>query len=168
MPIELDAQTQADLAELAVELANKPETRKDFAHLVKKVQPNRRFHDVEVDDIRAEIRKEFEERDQRAAQSLIVKAMEREKAKLADRYDEKAIGEIESLMEKHGLSDYGLAARLYAAETKPANPTPQPDDHRWTLPNIDLKDFNNLKQIGRASAYKAVDEIVAKRNSTHH
>jgi len=168
MALELDPAAQAALAELAVELANKPETRKEFARLVQKVQPNRRFPDVEADDLKAEIDRRFEEKEREVEQKRILKAMEREKAKISKNYDEKSIGEIEALMEKHGISDYSLAARLYAAETKPANPTPQPDDHRWTLPNIDLKDFNNLKQIGRSNAYKAIDEIVKTRNTTQH
>lgn len=161
--IELDAAAQADLAQLAVEVANNPGTRKDFARLVKKVQPGRRFPDVEVEDIRAEVRQEFETRDLELQKQKAGRKLERERAEVADQYDEKAMGEIEALMEKHGLSDYKLAARLYAADAKPARPTPGADDHRYTLPNIDIKDFNNLKQISRSKAYQAVDEIVANR-----
>lgn len=166
MAINLDPAAQAALAELAVEVANNPDTRKEFARLVKKVQPNRRFPDVEVDDMREEIRREFEKKEQEGEQARILRSMERQKSKVSENYDDKAMGEIEALMSKHGLSDYELAARLYAAETKPATPRPQPNDHRWSLPNIELKDFNNLKQIQQSKAYQAVDEIIAKR-TTH-
>ena len=75
------------------------------------------------------------------------------------------IGEIEKLMEKKGISDYDDGATLYAAITKPAKPTYEVNDHKWTLPPIEIKDFGNLRQRGRAKAYQAVDDLNRKRVS---
>jgi len=161
--VNLDPAAQAILAKLAIDLANNPETRKDFARITKKVDPSRRFHDVEADDLEARVNARFEEEKQAREAEKATKKMERAKMKLAERYDEDAIKEIEGLMEKHGLADYELAARLYAADTKAATPHSPQEDYSWKLPNIDVKDFNNLKQISRDRAYQALDDLKRKR-----
>lgn len=164
--VNLDPAAQAELAKLAIDLANNPDTRKDFARLTKRVQPNRRFPDVEADEAKEMIAAEFEKRDQAEAAKKAERKLERQRDKLKERYEDKDIEEIEKLMEKHGLADYELGSRLYAADTKPAQPTSQPDDHQWKMPNIEVKDFNNLRQISRAKAYSVIDEIARNRKSS--
>lgn len=161
----LSPEAQAQLAKLATDLAHNPKTRKAFTKLVQEIDPSKRFPDVEIDEIRAGVVKEFEERDQRAESARVLAAQENARAALKDNYDDKAIGEIETLMTKHGLSDYSLGARLYAADTKPANPSYEVNDHKWNLPAIKIEDFGNLKQLGRQRAYQAIDDIRSKRVS---
>ncbi len=166
--MELSPEAQAQLAKLAVDLANNPKTRKKFVGLVKEVDPSKRFPDVEADDMREEMRAEFERRDQEREVERVKKRLEKQKNALKDRYDETAIAEIEKLMEKKGISDYEDGAILYAAVTKPANPSYEPKDHAWSMPGIEMKDMKNsaaLKQRGRAQAYQAIDDLNRKRAS---
>jgi hypothetical protein len=157
--MKLDPTAQAELANLALEIANTPETRRDYANLVRKVHPERRFFDIEADEAKEAIHKEFEKRDQESRQRQALQAMEQERAKVAERYDANAMKEIESLMQEHGLASYQVAARLYAAETKLATPTSSLDDHRFSMPKFDMKDLSNLNSIARAKAMATLDEI---------
>jgi hypothetical protein len=161
--MELSPEAQAQLAKLATDLAHNPKTRKKFAGLVQEIDPSRRFPDVEADDMRADMKKEFEKRDQEREAERVKLRLETQKESLRSRYDDSAIAEIEKLMEKKGISDYEDGAILYAAITKPATPTHDVNDHAWSLPKIDIKDFGNLKQRGRAQAYQAIDELNRKR-----
>lgn len=161
----LTPEAQAQLAKLATDLANNPKTRKQFVGLVKEIDPSKRFADVEVDDLREEMKRERELEKQETAKQKMLDKLEAQKTSLKDRYDDAAIGEIEKTMEKLGISDYDVGARIYAAETKPAKPTYEVQDHRWSLPNIEMKDFGNLEQISRAKAYQAIDDIQRARKA---
>lgn len=156
-----DYKALKELSDLTVKMAN-GDTRKEFARIAKKVDPKRRFPDVEAEDLEDRINKKFEEREQQEIAAKAAKKLERAKAKLKESYDDKAIEEIEGIMEKHGIADYEVGAKLYAADTKPATPSSIQQDHRFTLPNIDIKDFGNLRQIQQSRAYQAIDDI--KRN----
>lgn len=158
-------QTLKELSDLSLRAAHDPKTRKKFVGIVKELDPTKRFADVEIDDIRDDVRKEFEKRDADKAKAEALARLESQKSNLKSRYDDTAIGEIEKTMEKLGISDYDVGARIYASETKPANPTYIENDHKWTMPNIDPKDYGNLKQIGRQRAMQAIDDIRNKRAS---
>ncbi len=162
---DLSPEAQAQLAKLATDLANNPKTRKGFTKLVREIDPSKRFPDVETDEIREEMRKEFETRDADRKKEAALAKIEAQKNGLKSRYDDKAIGEIEALMEKLGISDYDIAARLYASEIAAATPRSGEyveDDHKWSLPKFDVKDIPNLTQNARANAYKALDEVRRK------
>lgn len=154
--------TLKELSDLTIKVANDPTTRRGYADLVNKIEPGRKFHDVEAQRLEEKLEKRFEkqEADRKASEAL--SRLEAQKSSLKERYDDKALGEIESLMEKLGVGDYEVGARIYAAETKAANPTYTQNDHQWKMPDIDMKDFGNLKQMAQAEAYKVIDEI--KRN----
>lgn len=166
MPADKEALTpeaQAQLAELTQALAHNPKTRKKFVGLVKEIDPSRRFPDVELDDMREELKRDREaEKLEREAEKTRIR-LETQKDSLKSRYDDKAIEEIEKVMEKYGISDYDAGAKLYAADLKPAAPTYEENDHRWKMPGIEMKDFGNLKQISRGKAYQVIDEITKNR-----
>lgn len=160
----LSPEAQAQLAKLATDLAHNPKTRKKFVGLVREIDPTKRFPDVELDDIREELRSEREqEKQEREAEKIKIR-LEAQKDALKSRYDDKAIEEIEKVMEKLGLSDYEAGATLYASNLKPATPTYQENDHRWELPRgIEMKDFGNLNPIRRQKAYQVIDELARNR-----
>src|SRR5258708_36113 len=64
----LSPEAKAQLVKLATDLAHNPKTRKQFVGLVKEIDPTRRFPDVEADEIREEMTREFEKRDAARAQ----------------------------------------------------------------------------------------------------
>lgn len=157
--------TLKELSDLSVRAANDPKTRKKFVGIVKELDPSKRFPDVENDDLREEFERQRAADKQEREQEKALAKIEAQKESLRSRYDDAAIGEIEKLMEKHGIGDYDVAARLYAAETTAAKPTYEINDHKWNLPKVDPKDFGNMKQNSRALAYQAIDDIKRKRAS---
>lgn len=166
--MQLTPEAQASLAELTVAIAQNPETRKQFAGMVKKVKPEYQgsFHDVTNEDMRDEMKAEFRKRDEENLKKDALRQLSEQRNSLRDRYDDTALGEIEKLMEKHGISDYDLAAKIYAADTKPSMPNPSAGDYSWKMPAIEVKDFNNLKQIRHEKAFQAVDEIIRNRKAS--
>lgn len=162
--VQLDPQAQKELADLMVELSHDKDMRPMVNKFLKK-KTGKVMPDVEIEDIRADVRNEFEKRDQDRAKKEALERLENQRSALKSRYDDAAIGDIEKTMEKLGISDYDVAARIYASETKPANPTYTEQDHRWEMPKIDIKDFGNLKQIGRQRAMQALDDIKRNRAS---
>lgn len=163
--VDLTSEAQAQLAKLMTDLANNPKTRKKVVGLIKEIDPSRRFPDIEAEEMKEQMQREFEKRDQQSEAARVQRRLEKQKAALADRYDEKAIGEIEKLMEKKGLSDYEDGATLYSAFTKAATPSHDINDHKWSMPAIEIKDFANLKQRSRANAYQAIDDLKRKKAS---
>lgn len=160
--MQLSPEAQAQLAKLATDLAHNPKTRKKFVGLVKEIDPSRRFPDVEADDLKEEMTREFEKRDQLREAERARQQLETQRTGLKSRYEDKDIEEIEKLMEKKGISDYEDGAILYAAITKPATPSYEAKDHRWKMPGRDIKDFSN-PQVSRDAIYKAIDDVKRKR-----
>lgn len=162
---KLSPEAQAQLAELSISLAHNPKTRKAFTKLVQEVDPSKRFPDVEADDLRDTIKNEFEVRDQQAEARRIKAQTENQRADLLEsgRYKEEDVKEIEKIMEKHGISDYDVAAKVYSADTKPASPTSDIKSRTWQMPQLKKEDLGNLTQNARDKAYATIDEIRGRR-----
>ncbi len=154
--------TLKELSDLTIKVANDPKTRRKYADIVNEIEPGRKFHDVEAQRLEEKLEKRFEKQEQDRQKKESLAALEAQKNRLKERYDDKAIGEMEAWMEKNSISNYDVAAEVYSAILKPANPTYTQNDHQWKMPDIDMKDFGNLKQMAQADAYKVIDEI--KRN----
>lgn len=170
MPPVLDPEAQKQLAELTIKLAHDPKTRKAFTKLVKEVDPSKSFPDMDAEDNRDVIRSEFAKRDQDAESARVKQRLEAQRAGLINsgRYKEEDVQKIEKeVMEKHGISDYDVASKVYAADTKAANPTPEIKSRVWEMPMSTLsKDaLGNMDNFARGEAYKAIDEIKNKRAS---
>lgn len=166
MANELSAEAKEQLAKLAQDLAHNPKTRKAFVGLVKEIDPTKRFPDVEADEMRAEIKTEFEKRDEQTRAATIRARVDAQRESLKSRYAEEDIVKIEKLMEEEGISNYETGAKLYAADLKPSKPSYETQDHAWSMPAIDIKDFGNLKKITRQKAYTAIDEISRNRKAS--
>jgi hypothetical protein len=162
----LSPEAQAQLAKLATDLANNPKTRKQFVGLVKEIDPSRRFPDVENDEIRDEMRREFERRDQDRKKEAAIAKLEAQRSALKERYDDKAIEEIEKLMEKEGISSYETGAKLYAADLKPAEPTPDIKSGVFQMPSFGQKNLRdaNLRQDSIKRGYEVVGELIRNRS----
>lgn len=160
--VALDAQAQKELADLMVELSNDKEYRPVVNKFLKK-RGGKVLPDVELNDMREELRREREaDKLEREREKALAK-LEAQKDMLKSRYDDASITEIEKLMEKLGISDYATGARIYAAETKAATPTSDMGDHTWTLPKIKVEDFGTIKQKQNASLRQAIDDLQRKR-----
>ena len=163
---QLDDFSKTQLAQLAIELANDPETR-PMVNKKTKVRGSPMM-DVELADMKAEMRKEFEDRDQKSQQEKIKRQLETQRNGLIDRgYKEEDVSKIETdYMQKHGIGDYDLAAKLYAADQKPADPSYEIQTRTWQMPNFTKEQIMNPKELDRRAregAYQTLAEMRAKR-----
>jgi hypothetical protein len=165
---KLSAEAQAQLAELTLKIAHDPKTRKQYAKLVKEIDPSRTFPDVEMDEFRESVKADI------AAQKLADDARktsdrlaaQRHALIATGRFKEEQVKEMEtSVMEKHGISDYDVAAKIFSADLKPASPAHEIKSRTWEMPTIAKEDMGNLAAFAQRQAYAAIDEIKAKRAS---
>lgn len=168
MPDNLDPEAQKQLAELMVGMSKNPKTRKEFTRLVREVNPSMSFPDVEKEEMRETITSEFAKRDQENETKRVKERLEAQRSSLitSGRFKEEDVGKIEKeVMEKHGISDYEVAAKVYAADMRPASPTPEIKSRVWEMPMASLgkEALGNMDNFARNEAYKAIDDIKKKR-----
>lgn len=163
----LSPEAQAQLADLSVALAHNPKTRKQFTKLVQEIDPTKRFADVETDELRESIDHKFAERDQQAEAARTRQRLEAQRQGLisSGRFKEEDVAKMEKdVMEKHGISDYDIASKVYAADMKPVSPTSEIKSRTWKMPVLQKEDLGNLTQHSRDKAYAVIDEIRGRRN----
>jgi len=153
------------LANLLTKLTEDPRTRRRVLQAVKELEPNLRFPDQDVQDLREEFEAKLAEDRQKRESETIRARLEADRQRLADRYDDETIRKIETdVMQKHGIADYEVAAKVYAADLPPERP--ERDDTRhgatWELPSFD-EYFENPMKTARANAYRTIDELRGKR-----
>lgn len=167
----LSPEAIANLAGLANTLASNPETRAGFLGLVKKADPSVSIPEVdmplridaamrEANEKVEKLERALQERDARdnvmqIRNSLVTKGLASE----AD------IPEVEKLMLEKGISSHETAAEFLQSQKRSAIPTPSSHGYNvQTMPKIDTKDFGgNLRQWGRATAAKVIDDMKAGR-----
>lgn len=168
MPPEAD---RDQIAELIAKISADPATRKTVIKAIKHVEPKWEVPaDIAVDDLREETRAQLDAMRQENESRRIRDELERKRKSIADRYGEDSVKEIETnIMEKHGIVDYDVAARLYAAEQPPPDRERRArEDSRhgatWELPQIDLAAYMaNPRKAALDEAYKVVDELRGRR-----
>lgn len=161
MPDEYDAATLAELGKLALKVANNPKTRRQFLKAVKEVEPDRRFPDQDVEDLREEVRAELDNERQERERERLAERLEAQRQGLLGRFTEEQIQDIEkTVMPKYGISDYEAAAKIYGADLAPALPTHQQSrpGANWELPNFEGLHKDPAK-AARDMAYKVIDEM---------
>lgn len=164
---KLSPEAQSQLADLALQLAHDPKTSKQYKKLVKELHPDRHFPDVEVDDLREEVKTLLAARDQKEESDRVNQGLRAQRNGLitSGKFTEEDVKKMETdVMEKHGISDYEVAAKVYAADTRPANPTPEIKSRVWEMPKLAKEDIDNINQHTLKNAYAVVDEITAQRN----
>jgi hypothetical protein len=163
-------QTLMDLGKLALKLAGNPKTRGAFVKAVKEVEPNYRPPaDVQFSDFKDELRKEAAEREKKEKDDARKATTAAQRQTLLDsgRYTEDQVAEIEAgVMKKYKLDDYDAAAKLYAADMKPSQPSNH-DKMRhgqiWEFPDIPGL-LNNPDKAASDMAYSVIDELRASRS----
>lgn len=161
-----DAAVLQELGRLALKVANNPETRRPFLQAVRKVDPDRRFPDQDMQDFREEMdaRLAKEREDREIAETNARLAAQRQGLIASGRYTEEQVKEIETtIMPKYGLADYDAAATIYGSTMAPAKPrNGSTNDGVWTLPTFEGL-LENPTTAARGMAHKVIDEIVASR-----
>lgn len=155
-----DDETLKQFGLLAAKVASNPKTKKAWRRAVQEVNPSASFA-LEADDVDALVNARLEDERLKREQDEVKTRLERQKAELAGRYTPEEIIAIEAVMTKHGLSDYDVAARLYAHDN-PGPVTPIPtgarQGERWTLPD-DKVLFQDPAQWAKEQAYSVIDQM---------
>ena len=156
-----------ELAALAKQLAENPETRKDFLRLTKKAKPDFSIPELEIEDAtthavskayeRVEgIENRMRERDARDSlnerrQSLLKKGFAK--------YDAD-IESIEKIMLEKNIPNHETAAEYWKWMQESAAPTPGTSYNPSTLSKFDLSKFQkNPVAAARDEAFKALNEL---------
>ena len=156
-----------ELAALAKQLAENPETRKDFLRLTKKAKPDFSIPELEIEDAtthavskayeRVEgIENRLRERDARDSlnerrQSLLKKGFAK---------DDADIESIEKIMLEKNIPNHETAAEYWKWMQESAAPTPGTSYNPSTLSRFDLSKFQkNPVAAARDEAFKALNEL---------
>ena len=156
-----------ELAALAKQLAENPETRKDFLRLTKKAKPDFSIPELEIEDAtthavskayeRVEgIENKMRERDARDSlnerrQSLLKKGFAK---------DDADIESIEKIMLEKNIPNHETAAEYWIWMQESAAPTPGTSYNPSTLSRFDLSKFQkNPVAAARDEAFKALNEL---------
>lgn len=156
-----------ELAALAKQLAENPETRKDFLRLTKKAKPDFSIPELEIEDAtthavskayeRVEgIENKMRERDARDSlnerrQSLLKKGFAK---------DDADIESIEKIMLEKNIPNHETAAEYWKWMQESAAPTPGTSYNPSTLSKFDLSKFQkNPVAAARDEAFKALNEL---------
>lgn len=167
--VTLDPAAQAELSAMMSELANDSEMRPAVGRWLKK-RYGKTLPDVELNDIRATVTKEFEDRDLAYNTRKAKEKLENDRAALitGGRFNEDDVKEIEKLMDKHGISNYEVASKVYAADQKPADPRPEINDRNFTLPKFDKTAMADPKAYARNKANDVVAELMRNKQKRAH
>jgi hypothetical protein len=154
------------------QLINDPRSRADTAKWIKEVAPEYKNHfpDTDISSLKADIERQREEDKLAREREKIEAKLQAQKSRLAEKYEPSQIEEIEKLMQEHGISNYDIGAKLYAADMPPPEEGRMPvgrQGERWEFP-----DLENYKKdpMGAAakSAYAEIDRMNAQRRASRY
>jgi hypothetical protein len=169
------------LSRLAFNLSHNDKTRKEFAGLVKQVDPNaaKAFGDVYLEDKFNDFKKSFEE--ERLAEKMqnVARARDNQKREVINKrkLNEDQVKEIDKIMQHYGLPDWVAGADIYAQRNPPPNPALQPPPEiiaggsTWEFPTVPGKDgkmmgFKDFKDDLNGATRNAAIQVITefKRN----
>ncbi len=169
------------LSKLTFALSHNEKTRKEFAGLVKQVDPNaaKAFGDVFLEEKFEQFTKKFE--DDRLAERMqyVARSRDQQKRNIINKrkLNEDQVKEVDKIMAHYGLPDYEAAADIYAQRNPPPNPELMPPPEMmhggstWEFPTVpgqdgkmlDFKSFkDNMNGATRNAAIQVITEF--KRN----
>lgn len=161
---DLSFEQRDELALLAKQLADNPNTRKEFLRMTKQVKPEMSIPELEIEDFTnkkitaaeervMKLEADLRERDARAE-------LDRRRAKL--NRTEEEIAEIEKVMLEKGMTNHETAAEYFDWMKQAAAPTPNSamGYNPSALNKFDLSKYWKNPQMGaRDEASKALQEL---------
>jgi len=161
-----NATAESELAALAQQLAENPETRKDFLRLTKKVKPDLPIPELDIEERASQVYNKADARVQeletKLKQKEAVEELERRrqtlvKKGLVDAEDD--IKDVEKLMLERGITNHETAAEYHRWMKEAAKPTPS-GYNPSLFKKIDLsKYWKNPVMAARDEASKALNEL---------
>lgn len=127
----LSQDARDELAALAQQLAESPETRKDFLRLTKKMKPEIPIPELDLEDTVSRATKNSEDRIQQLEAKLkqkeAMEELERRRRVIRDKglaKDEEDVKSIEKIMLDRGITNHETAAEYHNWMKQAAEPTP--------------------------------------------
>jgi len=161
---DLSFEQRDELAMLAKQLADNPQTRKEFLRMTKQVKPEMSIPELEIEDYTNKKVTAAEERVMRLEAQLrdrdAREELEKRRAKL--NRSEKEIAEIEKVMLEKGMTNHETAAEYFDWMNQAAAPTPNSamGYNPSALNKFDLSKYWKNPQMGaRDEAAKALSEL---------
>jgi hypothetical protein len=164
---DLTPEARDELAALARELADNPDTRESFLRLTKKARPQMPIGEIDIKD---ELSNRFEQANARVEQlegklreKEAVEELERRRRSLVAKKGvrEEDIQEIEKIMLEKGITSHEAAADYYSWMRQAATPTPQKTFSRNVL---DEQARDSLSKFWKNPAVAARDEAAKALN----
>jgi hypothetical protein len=161
---DLSFEQRDELAMLAKQLADNPQTRKEFLRMTKQVKPEMSIPELEIEDYTNKKVTAAEERVMKLEAQLrdrdAREELEKRRAKL--NRSEKEIAEIEKVMLEKGMTNHETAAEYFDWMNQAAAPTPNSamGYNPSALNKFDLSKYWKNPQMGaRDEASKALQEL---------
>jgi hypothetical protein len=161
---DLSFEQRDELAMLAKQLADNPNTRKEFLRMTKQVKPEMSIPELEIEDYTNKKVTAAEERVMRLEAQLrdrdAREELDKRRAKLGR--SEKEIAEIEKVMLEKGMTNHETAAEYFDWMNQAAAPTPNSamGYNPSALSKFDLNKYWKNPQMGaRDEAQKALQEL---------
>jgi hypothetical protein len=166
---DLSSDARDELALLARELADSPETRNQFLRLAKQKRPNIPIPEIDLDD---RVQK-YSERSAQRVQELENKLAERDAMEELNRRrrslmskhkldNEDQVAEVEKIMLEKGITNHETAADYWKWMNESAAPTPSgyaPNVMDKTARDVLAKYWKNPAMAARDEAAKALNEL---------
>ena len=156
-----------ELAALAQQLAENPETRKEFLRMTKKIKPDLPIPELEIEQYTnqavnaaqqrvEQLEAKLRERD--AMEALEKRRQNLIKKGLIDKEDD--IAEVEKLMLEKGITNHETAAEYHEWMKQAAKPTPGTTWNPSPVKGFDLNKYWKAPvQAAREEAAKALNEL---------
>jgi len=163
---DLTPEARDELAMLAKQLAENPNTRKNFLRLTKQVKPEMPIPEIEIEDTTSRALMAAEERVQnleaRLQQKDALNELERRRASLMKKGlidNEDDIEQVEKVMLEKGITNHESAAEYWKWMKQSAEPTPI-GYNSSPLNGFDLnKYWKNPTKAARDNAVQALSEL---------
>ena len=161
---DLSFEQRDELAMLAKQLADNPNTRKEFLRMTKQVKPEMSIPELDIEDYTNKKVTAAEERVMKLEANLRDRdardELEKRRAKLGRSVEE--IAEIEKVMLEKGMTNHETAAEYFDWMKQAAAPTPNSamGYNPSALSKFDLNKYWKNPQMGaRDEAQKALQEL---------
>lgn len=164
---DLPVEQRNELAALAKQLAENPETRKDFLRLTKKAKPDLPIPELEIEDATTSaVSKAYDRVDQLEQKLRERDAIDKLKDRRQDLFkkglanDDKDIEAIEKVMLEKNIPNHETAAEYWKWMRQSDAPTPNTSYNPSAISKFDLsKYWKNPTAGARDEAFKALTEL---------
>ncbi|UOF81576.1 hypothetical protein [Bacteriophage sp.] len=164
---DLSFEQRDELAALARQLAENPQTRKEFLRLTKKAKPDLPIPELEIEDYThnaiSNSNKRVEELEAKLREKEILEDLDKRRNKLMKKglvNSDEDIAEVEKVMLEKGITNHEAAAEYWQWMKQSATPSANPVFNQSAMSKFDLSQYwKNPKMAAQNEAAKALMEL---------